>query len=136
MSKVQTTGLTLGFATSSWTAATIISYSKDGETAEDIDTSDLATTNYRSFEPGDLKDGGTYTFGLHFDAEVAELGVGVADTATVTFPISNPANATNATEVFACYINNSSRTGGINELINGTVTLKVNGGITFIPETT
>ena len=134
MSKVQTNGLTLRFTNSSWVPATIITYSKDGETADDIDNSDLATTDYRTFEPGVLKDGGTYTFGLHFDTETTELPVGTPDEATIEFPIGTSGNTTKAKEVFDCYINNSSRTGGINELINGSITLKVNGGITFTPE--
>jgi len=134
MGKVQTNGMTLAFTTSSWDPATIISYSKDGATADDVDNSDLSTTTARTFEPGVLIDEGTYTFDLHFDTTDTESLVGVADVATIQFPIGSPGNTTNATEVFSCYINNSSRTGGINELINGSITLKVNGSVTPTPE--
>ena len=133
MGKVQTNGMTLAFTTSSWTAD-IISYSQDGETADDVETSDLSTTTDRTFEPGVLIDGGTFTFGLHFDTEEARLATGQLDEATVTFPIATSGNTTNATEVFDCYINNFSKTGGINELINGSVTLKVSGSVAFTPE--
>ena len=133
MAKVQTNGMTLGFTTASWTAD-IISYSQDGSTADDVETSDLSTTTARTFQPGVLIDEGTYTFDLHFDTEEARLATGVLDTVTITFPLSDSANSTRATEVFTGYINNFSKSGGMNELINGSVTIKVSGSVVFTPE--
>ena len=134
MAKVQTNGMTLGFTTASWTAD-IISYSQDGSTADDVETSDLSTTTSRTFQAGVLIDEGTYTFDLHFDTEEARLATGGSlDTVTITFPLSDPANSTRATEVFTGFINNFSNSGGINELINGSVTIKVSGSVVFTPE--
>ena len=134
MAKVQTNGMTLGVTTASWTAD-IISYSQDGSTADDVETSDLSTTTARTFQPGVLIEEGTYTFDLHFDTEEASLATGgSSDTVTITFPLSDPANSTRATEVFTGFINNFSNSGGINELINGSVTIKVSGSVVFTPE--
>jgi hypothetical protein len=135
MSKTQTNGLTLSWDTSSW-SADIVNYSKDGETADDVETSDLSTTGYRTYEGGELIEGGTYSFLFHVDPEKTPLTTGTTDRATITYPISNPANATNGTRAFDAYINSYSESGEINGLIQGTVQIKVAGNITFTAETT
>ena len=128
MSKTQTNDLTIAFGVgASVFLAKITSYSLDGETADDVDTSTLATPTNRTFEPGKIVDGGTTTFELQFDPELVRLATGIADTATITYPLSNSANSVRATRVFPCYINSFSETGSINELITATMVLKVAG---------
>ncbi len=133
MSKVQTNGLALSFTTSSW-IATIVNYSKDGETSDDVETSDLSTTGFRTYEGGKLIEGGTYTFLFHVDPEQTRLATGITDEATITYPISNSSNTTNATSVFSCYINSYSESGEINGLMEGTLVLKVADDNVFTPE--
>lgn len=136
MSKTQTNDLTITFGTGTSTfLATITSYSLDGETADDVETSTLATATTRTWEPGKIIDGGTVTFELQVDPELARLATGIADVATITYPLSNSGNSTKATRVFACYINSYSESGSINELITNTLVLKVAGTPVFTPET-
>jgi hypothetical protein len=135
MSKTQTNGLTMGFTTSSY-VADIVNYSKDGTTADDVDLSDLSSISYREYEGGELLEGGTYTFLVHVDPEKTPLVTGVSDECTITYPISNPANASNATRVFPCYINSYSESGEINGLIEATIVVKVAGTEIFTAETT
>jgi len=134
MSKLQTNGLTLAFTTNPWIAK-IVNISQDGETAEDVDTSDLSTGDTRTYEPGELKEGGTYTFLVHFDPEQTRLATGVSDIATITYPLSNSGNSSQATEVFPTYINSWAKTGEINNLIQATLQIKVAGTPVFTPET-
>lgn len=135
MSKTQTNDLTITFAVGADVfLGTITSYSLDGETADDVDTSTLATSTTRTFQPGKIIDGGTVTFELQVDPELARLATGVADTATITYPLSNSGNTNEATRVFACYINSYSETGTINELMTSTLVLKVAGTPVFTPE--
>lgn len=134
MAKTQTNGLTLVFTTSSW-AAKIVNYSQDGESADDVETSDLSTTSYRTYEPGELIEGGTYTFLVHVDPTQTRLATGVVDEATVTYPLSVSTNTSEATSVFPTYINSYSESGEINGLIEATVQIKVSGASVFTPET-
>ena len=133
MSKTQTNGLTLAFGTSSW-AADIVNYSMDGETTDDVETSDLSTTGYRTYEGGELIEGGTYSFLVHVDPTKTRLATGTADAATITYPISLTGNTTNAKRVFNCYINSYSENGEINGLIEATVQIKVADDLVFTPE--
>ena len=135
MAKVQTNGMTLTFATASGYVPDIISYSKDGETADDVETSDLSTLDFRTYEPGFLVEGGTYTFELQLDTTFVRLATGLTDTVTITYPISVSGN-TAATEIFQGYINSYSESGGINELISATLVLKVADTPVFTEEMT
>lgn len=133
MAKTQTNGFALSFGTSAWSAK-IVSYTMDGETADDVDTADLSSTGNRPYEGGELIEGGTYTFALHIDTVVTRLATGISDIATLTYPISVAGNSTPSTKVFDTYINSFSESGDINALINGSVTIKVAGDSVFTPE--
>lgn len=133
MAKTQTNGGVLSFTTSSW-APDIVTYSKDGESSDDVETSNLGTTGYRTYEGGELVEGGTYTFECQVDPLTARLGNSITDTVTWTYPISVAGN-TAATEVFQGYINNYSESGEINGLILCSVTIKVAGTPVFTAET-
>ena len=133
MAKVQTNGMTLTFATSPFVAK-IVSFSLDGETADDVEDSDLSTLDFRTYQPGFLKEGGTVTFEFQLDVTDARIATGFEDVATVTYPPST-SGATQATRVFNAYVNSYSETGGLNELITGSMVLKVAATPVFTPET-
>ena len=134
MAKTQTNGLSLAFTTNAWTAR-IVNYSQDGETSDDVETSDLSTTGYRTFIPGELIEGGTYTFLVHVDPTQTRLATGVLDEATIEYPLSVSTNTNPATSVFDCYINSYSESGEINGLIEATLQIKVADDNVFTPET-
>jgi hypothetical protein len=112
-----------------------VNHAVDGETADDVETSDLSTTEYRTYEGGELVEGGTVSYLVHFDPEQTRLATGVSDVATITYPISNPANGSPATRVFDTYLNSYSENGEINGLIEANITLKVASKPIFTPET-
>ena len=78
-------GATLTLATSA-TSFEIMEGSKDASSVEVIDTSYIGTTGgYRTKIPGDLIDGGAYTFTVLYDPNEGETDfVGVRQTCTVT----------------------------------------------------
>jgi len=65
-------------------------------TQEKIDASCLDTTDWMRYIPGDLKDPGQVEMTAVFDPSLAMPEPSVQETLTVTFPIGDPANATNA----------------------------------------
>jgi len=133
----QGNGATFTFATSAFTA-NITEMSADGETREDIDTSHLGTTLYRTFVPGDLSDGGTYTLTIQFDPEdLADIPrKGANETMTLTYAISDSGNTTNGTVEFDGYVNSVSNTVEVNALMMADLVIKVAGTPTFTNETT
>ncbi len=135
MAKVQTNGMTITFATASGFVAKITAYSMDGETADDVETSDLSTIDFRTYEPGFIIEGGTYTYEIQVDVTDVRLATGVSDVATITYPVSVSGN-TAAFRNFPCYINSYSEAGSINELITGSMVIKAAGTVTFQEELT
>lgn len=133
MAKVQANGTTITFATSPFVAK-IISSSLDGETADDVETSDLSTLDFRTYDPGFLKEGGTVTYELQVDVTDTRIATGLKDVATQTYPPST-SGATQATRVFDTYVNSYSEALAINELITATMVLKVASVPVFTPET-
>lgn len=73
-------------------------------TQEKIDASCLNTTGFKRFIAGDLTDPGQVEMTAVFDPvnglpDPSSGGMGQHETITITFPIGDPANATNATLV-------------------------------------
>jgi len=67
-------------------------------TQDKIDASCLDTTGFMKYIAGDLTDPGECQMEIIFDPSFDFTGlVGATDTLTITFPIGDPANATNAT---------------------------------------
>lgn len=81
-------GATLTFGTSSlayqWTKIGAATHDR-GE----VETTDLATADYKTFTPGDLSDPGEFEIEYLFDTETAQAAItGLApETITVTFPV-------------------------------------------------
>ena len=81
-------GATLTFGTS----ALAYQWTKIGAAMTDrgeVETTDLATTDYKTFMPGDLADPGEFDIEYMFDTESAQSAIsGLApETITVTFPL-------------------------------------------------
>lgn len=72
---------------------------------EDLETSCLDTTNYKTFQASDLSDPGEITINFLFNpTSDTLLARGVAEVITVTWPIHTTGNTTNATFVADGYI--------------------------------
>lgn len=98
------------------------------ESVPDINDSHLATTNYETFFPGDLKEPGEVTFSLLVDATKASPAIGTVELLTGTFPISTSGNLTNATFTGTGYIKRVKRPRLVNnEVQMYDVTFKLDG---------
>ena len=95
---------------------------------EDIETSHLGTTNFKTFIPGDLSDPGEIQATLVFDATVAVPSVGsAAQTVTVTWP-SGGGGTNLATLIGTGYVKGYSYPEmALETLQTATITVKFNG---------
>lgn len=119
------TGTTIAFATSSFSAE-ILSVNGNDISREDIDTTHMGTTNYRTFMPSDLVDGGSIEMEINFDPDAQPPVTAVPEQITITFPI--PSGSSNgATLVFSGYVNNWSWSDPLEEKMTATMTIKVDG---------
>ena len=123
-------GATLTLATSA-TSFEIMEGSKDASSVEVIDTSYIGTTGgYRTKIPGDLIDGGAYTFTVLYDPNDGETDfVGVSQTCTVTYPIPT-GGSTGATWAFTGFVSEYSQELPLDDKMTAEVTLTVGGQIT------
>ena len=72
---------------------------------EDLETSCLNTTNFKTFQASDLTDAGEITVNFLFNQDTDTLlARGVAEVITITWPIHTSGNTTNATFVADGYI--------------------------------
>ena len=132
MAKVQGNGLSLVFATSGWLPK-ITSFAKT-ESADDIETSDLSTTGMKTYAGGALVEGGTYTFGFHYDPVLTTRPTtGTSETITVNYPVSVSGN-TAQNDAFTGDVNIFDLETEKNKLVEGTFVLKVADDITETPE--
>lgn len=78
-------GASLTLATSSlsysWTTIDI-----QEQTVPDVDTSHLATPSYRTYIPGDLIEGNTFSVEFQWDSQGAFPPIGSAEDCTITWP--------------------------------------------------
>lgn len=119
------TGTTITFGTSSFTAE-IMSVNGNDITREDIDTTHMGTTNYRTFIPADLVDGGSIELEINFDPDSQPPIAGAAETITITFPL--PAGQSTPADLeFSGYVNSWSWGVPNEEKMTATLTIKVDG---------
>lgn len=119
------TGTTIAFASSSFSAE-ILSVNGNDISREDIDTTHMGTTGYRTSMPSDLVEGGTIDFEFAFNADEQPPVQSAAEMITITFPI--PSTLTSgATLVFSGYINSWSWTDPLEEKMTANATIKVDG---------
>ena len=119
------TGTTITFGTSGFTAE-VMSVAGNDMTREDIDVTHMGSTNYREFIPSKLVDGGTLELEISFDPDSQPPITGAAETITVNFP--TPAGGTTPADLeFTGYVNSWSFTAGLEEKMEATITIKVDG---------
>lgn len=128
-----TTGLTIAFATSGFSAE-IIDVALGGISREPIDTSHMGTAaagalefGNKTFIPGRLVDGGEYTIETHFNPQDLPIIGASAEVITVTFPKA-PADATPATYVFNGFVTAVDNALPLDEKMTASITVKVTGG--------
>lgn len=71
---------------------------------EDVESSHLGTTTFKTYIPGDLAEPGEISAVVVFNSTVAIPSLGVAETVTVTYPVGTSGNTTNATLIGTGYI--------------------------------
>ena len=127
-------GATLGLSVSmgAGTIANVRSLTLPTFMVEDIETSILATTNFKTFVASDLTDAGEIVAEILFDPTQATATAlparSVAEVVTVTWPIHTSGNTTNATFVADGYIKSVDLPNmSVGELQVSTVTIKLNG---------
>ncbi len=119
------TGSTIAFGTSAFTAEIMNINGNDMFSREDIDTTHMGTTGYRTYMPSDLVEGGTVDFEFAFDPD-EQPPIGAAETITITFPIA-AGNSSGATLVFTGYIKTWSFSDPLEEKMTANATIKVDG---------
>lgn len=123
------TSTTITFGTSGWTGE-IASVDGPNETREAIDTTHLGTTGNRTFTPATLVDSGEVSLTCWYDPDEPPPIDGAAETITITWPV--PSGLSNgATAEFTGFITSVGRTTPLEEKIEGSITIKASGDITF-----
>lgn len=126
-------GATIGFATSSLTL-NVKDVNLDGISVENIETWDQSTTGYRTYIASTLTEGGTISFDVNwnaYDHSALEGALGVSQTITITLPKVVSTDTTAPSYAFSGYVNSMSKSVVIDELIQGSLQIKVAGTITF-----
>lgn len=119
------TGTTVAFGTSSFTAE-VLSVNGNDISREDIETTHMGTTNYRTFMPSDLVDGGSVDMEIAFDPDSQPPFTAAAETITITFPL--PAGQSTPADVeFSGYVSSWSWSDPLEERMTADITIKVDG---------
>ena len=98
-------------------------------TVEDVETSHLGTTNYKTFRAADLSDAGEIVVETQWAADASDVpSRGAEEVITVTWPIHTSGNTQAATFVADGYIKSVKLPDFANgELQLATITFKLNG---------
>lgn len=121
------TGASVTFATSSFTA-NITSIGFSGMERASVDTSHLGTTTAMTFVAGDLYNAGELELEIQFDPDDFPPIKTAAETITVTF--ANLGGTTPADWEFTGFCTGFSAGVPLEELMTGTITIKITGDIT------
>lgn len=127
---------TIGFGTSTTFVAAFTRIGGLSLSRPSIDTSDLSTSSWRSFIPGDLVDGGEMECEFNFaHKQVVPPITAVAETITITLPEATSAGNP-PTIVFTGFVTGHTMPELMtDELMKATVTLKCSGQPVFTAET-
>ena len=119
------TGITIGFATSTFTADVVDFAPIFEQSVESIDCTHQGSTA-RTFAPSELIDAGECTMSILFEPGVV-VPVGAApEVITITFPFVT-ASTTKGTWVCSGFITSYSATASLEERMEGEVTIKWTG---------
>jgi len=127
------TGASIAFGTSSFTANITSITPVSGAERPAIDTTHLGTTTARTFVPGDLVNWGELEVELQFDIDDRPPIDQVAETITITFPLS-ALGATAATLAGTGFMTNFGAEVPLEELMSGSYTVKWSGNLTWTDE--
>ncbi len=119
------TGTTIVFGTSSFTAE-ILSVNGNDISREDVPTTHMGTTNYHTFMPSKLVDGGSIEMEIAFDPDSQPPITAAAETITITFPLPS-GQSTAANLAFSGYVNSWSWSDPLEERMTANITIKVDG---------
>lgn len=122
------TGLTITFGTSSWSANFTVS-NWSGLSRESVETTHLGTTTAKTFTPADLYDAGELQIDFQFDVDDFPPIDQVAETITVTYPLSS-GGSTAGTWVASGFMTNFDHSVETETLMSGSATVKFTGSIT------
>lgn len=128
------TGITIAFATSTFTADVVDFSPIFEQSVEAVEcTSQLSTA--RTFIPSDLKDYGECTMTINFTPAVVVPVGADPEEITISFPIIDTAtNSTKGTWVCDGFITSFSATAPLEEKMEGEVTIKWTGAGTLTAE--
>lgn len=119
-------GATITLGTSGFTAA-FIEIDPGEETGEALESSSLATTGQKEYEPGDLTEPPEIRMRYFFDQNADEPPLHSAETATLTYPLK-PGGSTNATLAGTGFFIRRARAAVRNgQLMEGEATFKFDG---------
>ncbi len=118
-------GTTITFGTSGFTGEIVTIDGPNGTRAA-IDGTHLGSTNYKTFTPSGLVDGGEVSLNVHYNPTVALPVQGVEETITI-----DP-NGSGQTLSFPGFIISFGHSFAVDELMSQDITLKVSGTITGI----
>ena len=121
------TGLTMAFATSSFTAE-ITSVSPPNRSRPSIDTTHMGSST-RTFMPGDLVDGGEVTMEVHFDPDMDVPVDQPAEQITITFPLAD-GGSTAANWQFPGFVISDTPQAPLDDKMVSTIVIKVAGDVT------
>jgi hypothetical protein len=124
------TGATLTFGTTGVTLD-ITSIASGGITREALETTNLGTTNAKTFIPGDLYDPGEITVQFQTNPDTQPPFTNASETVTITYPVPTGSNngATEASSAFVTSVDVS--TCEVDSIMMGSCTIKRTGAITF-----
>ena len=105
----------------------VIDSPTQGESREAIDVTSHNSTNYRTFIPGDLIDGGELSFSVMLDPDNSPMPLSsAAEEFVVTFPTS----LTNgATLTFTGFLTEWSWTAPLEDKMTADITIKIDGNV-------
>lgn len=115
------TGTTITFGTSSFTAAVISIGQIASNERVAIETSHMGTTDWHTFLPGKLVDGGELQFQIAFAPAAVPPITGPAETITIAYP--------GGTYVGSGFVTNYTPTAPLEERMTADITIKWTGAL-------
>ena len=125
-------GGSITFGTSTVDNIDIISGSRSGLSVDSIDVSHAGTTgDNKPYIPGDLNEGGSYSFDVIYDPDDDDMDalIGVSQTITVTYPLKS-GDTTAASCAFTGWIESWDEDLPIDDKMTGTLVLKIASDVT------
>lgn len=124
------TNTTLGFATSTGFTPKITNIKIAGIGREAIECSNHASSGWREFKPGDLKDPGEIEFDFYVNPDEQPPHAAVPEVITVSFPLQT-GQVTRASVAGSGFVTKWDEESPLEEMITGKGRIKYTGALTF-----